>query len=191
MYCIILDELHPLPQVFDRASDQPEGFRTHVRVDHNMWNYLSFIFLLWEQDKDDDDGLEQYVRRAIAAHDIAWFPMNKVSRGQRQNSVTKPCLTSHLPLLCDYHSHDCLGDSIASGRDEGRKHVTTPRATATDCGDQHQSAARTSRYRYQPGARTTQPGMSHACCREALMRGYAICYMDAYGPCVDSACGIH
>ena len=32
---------------------------------------------LWEQDQDDDDGLEQYVRRAVAANDISWFPMNK------------------------------------------------------------------------------------------------------------------
>lgn len=67
-------------QVFDRASDKPEGFNIHVKYDHNMWSYLYFIFLLWEQDKDDDDGLEQYVRRAIEANDIAWFPMNKAIR---------------------------------------------------------------------------------------------------------------
>jgi hypothetical protein len=67
-------------QIFDRASDKPEGFKTHVKIDHNMWNYLYFIFLLWEQDKDDDDGLEQYVRRAIANNDISWFPMNKAIR---------------------------------------------------------------------------------------------------------------
>ncbi|KAJ1393132.1 hypothetical protein B484DRAFT_439373 [Ochromonadaceae sp. CCMP2298] len=45
-----------------------------------MWNYLYFIFMLWEQDKDDDDGLEQYVRRAIDANEIVWFPMNKAIR---------------------------------------------------------------------------------------------------------------
>jgi len=67
-------------QVFDRASDEPEGFKTHIKVDHNMWNYLYFIFMLWEQDKDDDDGLEQYVRRAIDANEIIWFPLNKAIR---------------------------------------------------------------------------------------------------------------
>jgi hypothetical protein len=67
-------------QVFDRASVEPEGFKTHTKVDHNMWNYLYFIFLLWEQDKDDDDGLEQYVRRAIEANEISWFPLNKAIR---------------------------------------------------------------------------------------------------------------
>ncbi len=67
-------------QIFDRASNEPDGFKTHIKVDHNMWNYLYFIFLLWEQDKDDDDGLEQYVRRAIDANEIVWFPMNKAIR---------------------------------------------------------------------------------------------------------------
>ena len=67
-------------QVFDRASSEPEGFKTHVKIDHNIWNYLYFIFLLWEQDKDDDDGMEQYVRRAIEANEIAWFPLNKAIR---------------------------------------------------------------------------------------------------------------
>ena len=70
-------------QVFDRTSDEPEGFKTHVKVEHNMWNYLYFIFLLWEQDKDDDDGLETYVRRAIAANEIIWFPANKAVRLQQ------------------------------------------------------------------------------------------------------------
>jgi hypothetical protein len=64
-------------QVFDRASSEPDGFKNHIKLDHNMWNYLYFIFMLWEQDKDDDDGLEQYVRRAIDGSEITWFPLNK------------------------------------------------------------------------------------------------------------------
>jgi hypothetical protein len=67
-------------QVFDRASVEPDGFKTHVKIDHNIWNYLYFIFLLWEQDRDDDDGLEQYVRRAIDSNEIVWFPLNKAIR---------------------------------------------------------------------------------------------------------------
>ena len=67
-------------QVFDRASDTLNGFKSHIKLDHNMWNYLYFIIFVWEQDKDDDDGLEQYVRRAIAANDISWFPMNRAMR---------------------------------------------------------------------------------------------------------------
>ncbi len=74
-------------QVFDRASDEPEGFKTHIKVDHNMWNYLYFIFMLWEQDRDDDDGLEQYVRRAIEAKEITWFPIRKAMRLEQVESA--------------------------------------------------------------------------------------------------------
>jgi len=74
-------------QVFDRASKVPNGFKIHIRLDHNMWNYLYFIFYIWEQDKDDDDGLEQYVRRSVAMNDIGWFPMNKAMRLDLAKSV--------------------------------------------------------------------------------------------------------
>jgi hypothetical protein len=30
-------------QIFDRSSLQPNGFKTHITADHNMWNYLAFI----------------------------------------------------------------------------------------------------------------------------------------------------
>ena len=63
-------------QVFDRAANSPDGFKNHIRDDHHMWNYLYFIFFLWEQDKDDDDGLEYYVRHKIIKNEITWFPMS-------------------------------------------------------------------------------------------------------------------
>lgn len=68
-------------QTFDRASaDGTAGFNHHIKFDHNMWNYLKFIIYIWEQDKDDDDGLEQFVRRAVDKSEINWFPMNKAIR---------------------------------------------------------------------------------------------------------------
>ncbi len=39
--------------------------------------------MLWEQDRDDDDGLEQYVRKAIDANEITWFPLHKAMRLER------------------------------------------------------------------------------------------------------------
>jgi hypothetical protein len=63
-------------QVFDRDKSS-RGFKAHIKKEHNMWNYLYFIIYIWEQDKDDDDGLEQYVRRSIDADDISWLPANK------------------------------------------------------------------------------------------------------------------
>ena len=64
-------------QVFDRASDTNDGFKIHIKGEQNMWNYFYFILYIWEQDKDDDDGLEHFVRHCIEDNDIKWFPMNK------------------------------------------------------------------------------------------------------------------
>jgi hypothetical protein len=62
---------------FDRASPEPGGFRRHIREDHRMWDYLNFIIFIWEQDKDEDDGLELYVREQIEHSDITWFPVGR------------------------------------------------------------------------------------------------------------------
>jgi hypothetical protein len=64
-------------RTFDRAGDGTDGFRVHTKSDHNMWNYLFFMIFIWEQDKDDDDGLEYYVRHKVDKLDLSWFPMNK------------------------------------------------------------------------------------------------------------------
>jgi len=74
-------------QVFDRSANDPNGFKIHIRDDHNMWNYICFIFYIWEQDKDDDDGLEYYVRAKIEATDIEWLPMNKAMRLEQAASL--------------------------------------------------------------------------------------------------------
>ena len=62
---------------FDRNSDGATGFKDHIQNDHYMWDYLFFIVFIFLQDKDDDDGLEYYVRNLIDNGDIKWFPMNK------------------------------------------------------------------------------------------------------------------
>jgi len=62
---------------FDRAAGDHRGFRRHIQNDHNMWNYFKFMVLLWEQDKDDDDGLECYVRKCMDKHELNWFPTNR------------------------------------------------------------------------------------------------------------------
>ena len=62
---------------FDRSYDGPEGFKQHVKEEHNMWSYLYFIIRIWELDRDEDDGLELRVRKCLETNDISWFPMNK------------------------------------------------------------------------------------------------------------------
>lgn len=65
--------------VFNRAIDR-DAFKAHITHDQNLWNYVYFIIYIWGQDKDDDDGLETYVRKCIDAKDLTWFPMNKALR---------------------------------------------------------------------------------------------------------------
>ena len=60
-----------------------------------MWAYLHFIFFIWEQDKDDDDGLEYYVRNKINIKEITWFPMNKAMRLE-QVETQQEALTNKL-----------------------------------------------------------------------------------------------
>lgn len=84
-FCFICS-LHK--QTFDRECQDSGGFDGHIRQDHNMWNYLYYIFFLHEQDRDDDDGLEQYVRLCIEANDISWFPMNKAMRLNQADSAS-------------------------------------------------------------------------------------------------------
>ena len=74
-------------QIFDRDANDPNGFKIHIRDDHNMWNYLAFMFFIWEQDKDDDDGMEYYVRHRLDANDIDWIPMSKAMRLEQAASV--------------------------------------------------------------------------------------------------------
>ena len=64
---------------FNRTLDR-EAFRVHTKKDQNLWNYIFFIIYIWENDKDDDDGLETHVRKCVAKGDLSWFPMNKAIR---------------------------------------------------------------------------------------------------------------
>lgn len=92
-------------QTLDRASKEPEGFKLHITHDHSMWNYLYFIFFLWEQDKDDDDGMEQFVRRAIDDEDISWFPMNKAMKLRQMVTSTEILQGELLHNLEDKKKH--------------------------------------------------------------------------------------
>jgi hypothetical protein len=57
---------------FDKMEHH--AYDTHIKKDHCMWNYLKFMVYIWNQDRDNDDGLEQYVRQQMESSDVAWFP---------------------------------------------------------------------------------------------------------------------
>ena len=71
-----------IPKVtFERQIDRA-AFDSHVKNFHHLWSYLYFVIYLWEQDKNDDDGLEHDIRHCIENNDIGWFPMNKAMQLQ-------------------------------------------------------------------------------------------------------------
>jgi hypothetical protein len=77
-YCFIcgIDKL-----TFDRMENGTHGgFAKHVEMDHSMWNYLKFIIYIWEQDRDDDDGLEQFVRKSLTSKSLGWLPLRRAMR---------------------------------------------------------------------------------------------------------------
>merc|ERR1712070_28504 len=61
--------------VFD--TEGPGLFERHIDTEHNMWDHLCFMVFIWLQDRDDDDGLEQYMNSCLERGDITWFPTNK------------------------------------------------------------------------------------------------------------------
>jgi hypothetical protein len=84
--------------------DGPGVFTRHIETEHNMWAYLNFIIFIKQQDQDDDDGLEQYVRRCLDKKDIGWFPSNKClmmkEKGEDKEEVMADEL-SKIRLLCE------------------------------------------------------------------------------------------
>jgi hypothetical protein len=51
------------------------GFSNHRNITHNPINYLFFIMNIWQQSRDQDNGVEMFVRNCIANDDINWFPI--------------------------------------------------------------------------------------------------------------------
>ena len=46
--------------------------RENPLQDHNIWNYSAFLIALKEQDKDDDDGIELFVRKCMESEIVDW-----------------------------------------------------------------------------------------------------------------------
>eukprot|EP00941_MAST-03F_sp_MAST-3F-sp1_P004102 g4102.t1 len=53
-----------------------QNFTTHIKEQHNMWEYLNFLLHLRTKDGDEYNGLEDYVAACLEAEEITWFPVN-------------------------------------------------------------------------------------------------------------------
>eukprot|EP00936_MAST-01D_sp_MAST-1D-sp1_P002277 g2277.t1 len=107
---------------FDRAADNiAAGFRRHIVEDHSMWNYMRFIIYIWEQDQDDDDGLEFYVRACLERDDLTWFPINQAQ-----------CLKDSTALVKDKDEIMAEAVSDIEGRISFMKNMSSDRLHKVD-----------------------------------------------------------
>lgn len=51
----------------DKFDNKTVSFEEHIKLEHNIWNYLYFIVLLREKNKTDYTGPESYVAHMIKA----------------------------------------------------------------------------------------------------------------------------
>ncbi|XP_028652407.1 inositol 1,4,5-trisphosphate receptor type 3 [Erpetoichthys calabaricus] len=58
----------------DKFDNKTVSFEEHVKMEHNMWNYLYFIVLVREKNKTDYTGPESYVAMMIKNKNLDWFP---------------------------------------------------------------------------------------------------------------------
>ena len=60
----------------DKRADK-KGFHHHVKVEHNMWNYVFYISFLRDKNRSEYLGFESYVADKLDSDDISWFPLHR------------------------------------------------------------------------------------------------------------------
>uniref|UniRef100_S4RRE5 Inositol 1,4,5-trisphosphate receptor, type 2 n=1 Tax=Petromyzon marinus TaxID=7757 RepID=S4RRE5_PETMA len=58
----------------DKFDNKTVSFEEHIKVEHNMWNYLYFIVLIKVKDPTEYTGPESYVAQMIREENVDWFP---------------------------------------------------------------------------------------------------------------------
>uniref|UniRef100_A0A3Q3WHC1 Inositol 1,4,5-trisphosphate receptor n=1 Tax=Mola mola TaxID=94237 RepID=A0A3Q3WHC1_MOLML len=58
----------------DKFDNKTVSFEEHIKLEHNIWNYLYFTVLVREKNKTDYTGPESYVAHMIKNNNLDWFP---------------------------------------------------------------------------------------------------------------------
>uniref|UniRef100_A0A8C2WA28 Inositol 1,4,5-trisphosphate receptor n=1 Tax=Cyclopterus lumpus TaxID=8103 RepID=A0A8C2WA28_CYCLU len=58
----------------DKFDNKTVSFEEHIKLEHNIWNYLYFIVLVREKNQTDYTGPESYVAQMIKNNNLDWFP---------------------------------------------------------------------------------------------------------------------
>jgi inositol 1,4,5-triphosphate receptor type 3 len=62
---------------FDRHKfeNKGDGFEHHVKIDHNPWNYIYFLYNIKRKDPTEYNGVETFVREKLDNQEIGWIPV--------------------------------------------------------------------------------------------------------------------
>lgn len=66
-------------ETLDKRSSRKQGFFTHIKQDHYLWNYVFYRTYLELKRKEEFNGNETYVYQKIRNNDISWFPVNQTA----------------------------------------------------------------------------------------------------------------
>ncbi|XP_069797807.1 inositol 1,4,5-trisphosphate-gated calcium channel ITPR3 isoform X2 [Narcine bancroftii] len=58
----------------DKFDNKTVSFEEHIKIEHNIWNYLYFIVLVHVKKRTDYTGPESYVAQMIKTKNLDWFP---------------------------------------------------------------------------------------------------------------------
>uniref|UniRef100_A0A8C9QCW6 Inositol 1,4,5-trisphosphate receptor n=1 Tax=Spermophilus dauricus TaxID=99837 RepID=A0A8C9QCW6_SPEDA len=91
----------------DKFDNKTVSFEEHIKLEHNMWNYLYFIVLVRVKNRTDYTGPESYVAQMIKNKNLDWFPrmraMSLVSNEgegeQNEIRILQDKLTSTMKLV--------------------------------------------------------------------------------------------
>jgi len=50
------------------------GFEGHIRTQHNMWDYISYMIYIRTKDETEYSGLESYIAQLFSNDDLSWIP---------------------------------------------------------------------------------------------------------------------
>mmetsp|Transcript_20239 Transcript_20239/g.17448 ORF Transcript_20239/g.17448 Transcript_20239/m.17448 type:complete len:85 (+) Transcript_20239:2051-2305(+) len=61
----------------DKNSEGKQGFYTHIKRDHYMWNYVFYKAYLDFKEVTEYNGDESYIFDKMQNFDLGWFPVGR------------------------------------------------------------------------------------------------------------------
>ena len=98
-----------------RLNRHKGGYLRHLKLSHNMWNYIYYISGLLLKDKTDDSGTESYIRNCIDTFNLNWFPyLNYIEKSEEADEDAPDPAAEN---LADFHVLTAPGETDSEGEE--------------------------------------------------------------------------